>query len=33
VKNLKAIKEMGIEDWIERGVRFWFGSDVDDIKK
>jgi hypothetical protein len=33
VKNLKAIKEMGIEDWIERGVRLWFGSDVDDIKK
>ena len=31
VKNLKAIKEMGLEKWVETGKRFWFGSDVDDM--
>ena len=31
VKNLKAIKEMGIEKWIESGKRYWFGSAVDDV--
>lgn len=29
VKNLRAIKEMGIENWIKKGKRYWFGSDVD----
>ena len=29
VENLKAIKEMGLEAWIRRGKRLWFGSDVD----
>ena len=29
VKNLKAIREMGLEAWIRRGKRLWFGSDVD----
>lgn len=31
VKNLRAIKEMGLEKWIELGTRYWFGSDVDDV--
>jgi len=31
VKNLKAIKEIGLEKWIETGKRYWFGSDVDDL--
>jgi hypothetical protein len=26
VKNLTAIKEMGLEKWIESGDRLWFGS-------
>ena len=30
--NLKAIKEMGLEAWISRGKRHWFGSDVDDCR-
>ena len=30
VKNLKAIKEMGLEAWIIRGKRLWFGSEADD---
>ena len=29
VKNLKAIKEMGLEAWVIRGKRLWFGSDID----
>jgi len=29
IKNLKAIKEMGLENWIENGKRLWFGSEVD----
>ena len=29
VENLKAIKEMGLENWIENGKRLWFGSEVD----
>ncbi len=29
VSNLRAIREMGLEDWIARGKRLWFGSDVD----
>lgn len=28
-KNMKAIKEMGLEAWISRGKRLWFGSEVD----
>lgn len=30
VKNLKAIKEMGLKNWITNGKRYWFGSDVED---
>jgi len=30
VKNLKAIKEMGLEAWMTQGKRLWFGSEVDD---
>jgi len=30
VKNLKAIKEVGLEAWIIKGKRLWFGSEVDD---
>ena len=30
VKNLRAIKEMGISNWIASGKRLWFGSKVDD---
>jgi|GEM_PF-789155 len=29
VKNLRAIREMGLENWIRTGVRYWFGSEVD----
>lgn len=29
VKNLQAIKEIGLEKWVETGKRYWFGSDVD----
>ena len=29
VVNLKAIKDMGIEKWVKKGKRYWFGSDVD----
>lgn len=32
VKNLRAIKEMGLEAWIGSGKRLWFGSEVDDGK-
>ncbi len=31
VKNLRAIKEIGLEKWVEMGKRYWFGSDVDDV--
>jgi len=30
VKNLKVIKEMGLEAWTISGKRLWFGSKVDD---
>jgi len=30
VKNLKAIKEVGLDAWITSGKRLWFGSEVDD---
>lgn len=30
VKNLKAIKEMGVEKWVTEAKRYWFGSDVDE---
>ncbi|UCG92708.1 MAG: DUF3795 domain-containing protein [candidate division WOR-3 bacterium] len=30
VKNLRAIKEMGVEKWITEAKRYWFGSDVDE---
>jgi hypothetical protein len=29
VRNLKAIKDMGLEAWIAVGERLWFGSTVD----
>ena len=30
VKNLEAIKEMGLETWLSKGRRLWFGSTIDD---
>lgn len=30
VKNLKTIKEMGVEKWIAEAKHYWFGSDVDE---
>jgi superfamily II helicase len=30
VKNLKNIKEIGIETWLKTCKRYWFGSEVDD---
>ncbi|KPK63409.1 hypothetical protein AMJ83_06990 [candidate division WOR_3 bacterium SM23_42] len=27
IKNLRAIKEVGIEDWINKAKRFWFADD------
>jgi len=30
VKNLEAIKKMGLETWIIKGKRLWFGTEVDD---
>ena len=29
IKNLKNIKEKGIENWLKTCKRYWFGSDVD----
>ncbi len=29
IKNLSAIKEMGLERWLDEGTRLWFGNDVD----
>jgi hypothetical protein len=29
VKNLKAIREMGLSAWIVSGQRLWFGSEID----
>ncbi len=29
IQNLQAIKEMGLENWIENGKRLWFGSEMD----
>ncbi|MGB7053935.1 MAG: DUF3795 domain-containing protein [bacterium] len=26
-RNLKAIKEMGVEKWLRKGKRFWFADD------
>lgn len=26
IRNLEAIKEMGLSKWIQEGKRFWFGS-------
>jgi hypothetical protein len=30
IKNLKNIREKGIETWLKTCKRYWFGSDVDD---
>ncbi len=30
IKNLRAIREMGIEDWIHKGKRLWFADDTDE---
>jgi len=30
VKNLKAIKERGLSNWIEHDKRLWFGTEIDD---
>ncbi len=27
IKNLRAIRKMGIDDWIEKGKRLWFADD------
>ena len=32
IKNLRQIKEMGLDLWIERGNRYWFG-DLDKKQK
>lgn len=29
VRNLRAIREMGLDAWLAKGERFWFGSDVE----
>ena len=29
ITNLKNIKEMGVDNWIENGTRYWFSCDVD----
>jgi hypothetical protein len=29
VKNLNAIREMGLKEWIAEGRRLWFGSEVE----
>ena len=31
VKNLKAIKEMGLETWIDRGKRYCYWNEADDL--
>ena len=28
IKNLRAIRQMGIDSWIEKGKRLWFADDV-----
>jgi hypothetical protein len=27
IKNLRAIREMGIENWVQKGKRLWFSDD------
>jgi hypothetical protein len=29
IKNLRGIRQMGLEKWIAEGRRLWFGSEVD----
>jgi hypothetical protein len=29
LKNFQAIKEMGIDNWVKTGKRYWFGSKFD----
>ncbi len=29
-ENLKAIKKVGIDNWVKKGKKLWFGSDIDD---
>jgi len=29
LKNLQAINEMGLENWLKNGKRLWFGSEID----
>ena len=29
VRNLRAIREMGLDQWLVNGERFWFGSDIE----
>jgi len=29
LKNFQAIKEMGIDNWVRNGRRYWFGSNID----
>ena len=30
IRNLRSIREMGLETWLAEGQRFWFGSDAED---
>lgn len=30
VRNMRGIKEMGLETWLADAERFWFGSDAED---
>jgi hypothetical protein len=30
LKNFKAIKSMGIDTWLNKGKRYWFGNNTDD---
>lgn len=29
VRNLRAIREKGLDQWLVNGERFWFGSDIE----
>ena len=30
IQNFQGIKKMGIDAWVKKGKRYWFGSEVDD---
>jgi hypothetical protein len=29
LKNFQAIKEMGLDEWLKKGKRYWFSSEID----